>query len=154
MQILLFNFTFIQPSLGLATQYVTAHHLYFSSPFLLLFVQKKKSNPAKFFSLAFLPIPATAAHSFISKSSTLHPVDSATHFIRLISFGFFELFIKDESVRKRWSVLPRMLDTSEKANLCLILEVRRCHVRDILRSEVRRKLTETEAGDYFLFTSK
>ena len=73
---LLFHFTCIQLRLKnwLHNLSPPPPHLYLfllTISFARIFVQKK-SNPAKFFSLAFLPIPAAAAHSFISKTSTLH----------------------------------------------------------------------------------
>ena len=108
------TFSFHLYSAASRTGYTICHR----PPPLFLFsisfaICAEKSNPAKFFSLAFLPIPAAAAFFYFQNLDT--PLLSILPHIFFSNLLFLIMW---------------------KANICLILEATGCHVRDILRSGV------------------
>ena len=130
------TFSFHLYSAASRTGYTICHR----PPPLFLFsisfaICAEKSNPAKFFSLAFLPIPAAAAFFYFQNLDT--PLLSI-----LPHIFFLKSFISDNLKSKYMSHLG-----GNRMSCQGYIEVRSW-------AGVRRKLTETEAGDYFLFTSK
>ena len=113
-KVLYFYFTCIHPPQELATQSVTAHCLYFSSPFILPFLVQKSpilqsSSPWHFSRYLLFPnpnfSPDTCGIPLFPNPRHSTPVDSATHFLNLLSQGFsWRKYLGEQVSRQVWEL--------------------------------------------------